>query len=111
MAPEAGLGSLRQGLALHPARGAGEAERVAQAAGIRLPYPDARIELEAVLRRTAGNRSSMLQDVESYRRTEIDAINGAIVTEAEKRGVPVPVNRVLLALVHTLSFGPDWGET
>jgi len=90
---------------------AGEAALVAQSAGIHLPYADPRLELERVLRRTAGNRSSMLQDVESYRQTEIDAIAGAIVGEAERRRVPVPVNRVLLALVHTLSFGRDWGET
>jgi len=90
---------------------AGEAALVAQSAGIHLPYGDPRLELERVLRRTAGNRSSMLQDVESYRLTEIDSINGAIVAEAERRGVPVPVNRVLLALIDTLSFGRDWGET
>lgn len=90
---------------------AGEAALVAQSAGIHLPYAAPRLELERVLRRTAGNRSSMLQDVESYRQTEIDAINGAIVAEAARRGVPVPVNRVLLALIHTLSFGRDWGET
>jgi 2-dehydropantoate 2-reductase len=88
-----------------------EGARVAQSAGIDLPYPDPRQEVERVLRRTAGNRSSMLQDVESYRQTEIDAINGAIVAEAERHGLPVPVNRVLLALIHTLSFGRDWGET
>jgi 2-dehydropantoate 2-reductase len=89
----------------------GEAAQVAQSAGIHLPYADPLLELEKVLRRTAGNRSSMLQDVESYRQTEIDAINGAIVAQAEKRSLPVPVNRVLLALIHTLSLGRDWGET
>jgi 2-dehydropantoate 2-reductase len=90
---------------------AGEAARVAQSAGIRLPYPDARLELERVLQRTAGNRSSMLQDVESGRPTEVDAITGAIIAEAERRHVPVPVNRVLLALVHALSFARDRGES
>jgi len=87
-----------------------EAARVAQSAGIHLPYPDPRAELERVLQRTGGNRSSMLQDVEGGRPTEIDAITGAIVSEAERRRVPVPVNRVLLALVHALSFGRDRGE-
>jgi 2-dehydropantoate 2-reductase len=90
---------------------AGEAARVAQSAGIRLPYADPGLELERVLQRTAGNRSSMLQDVESGRPTEIDAITGAIIAEAERRRVPVPVNRVLLALVHALSFGRDRGES
>lgn len=88
-----------------------EAAQVARSIGVHLPYADPCFELEQVLRRTAGNRSSMLQDIESYRQTEIDAITGAVVAEAGRRGVPVPVNRVLLALVHTLSFGRDWGET
>jgi 2-dehydropantoate 2-reductase len=56
-----------------------------------------------IARRTAGNRSSMLQDVESGRQTEIDAINGVIVSEAEPLGVSVPVNRVLWNLVRSLS--------
>jgi 2-dehydropantoate 2-reductase len=90
---------------------AGEAARVAESTGIHLPYPDARLELERVLQRTAGNRSSMLQDVESSRPTEVDAITGAIIAEAERCRVPVPVNRVLLALVHALSFGRDRSES
>ncbi|MCX6069491.1 MAG: 2-dehydropantoate 2-reductase [Chloroflexi bacterium] len=90
---------------------AGEAARVAQSAEIHLPYADPSLELERVLQRTAGNRSSMLQDVESGRMTEIDAITGAIIAEAERRRVPVPVNRVLLALIHALSFGRDRGES
>jgi 2-dehydropantoate 2-reductase len=44
----------------------------------------------------------MLQDVLSGRPTEIDAINGAIVREAEKVGIPTPVNRVLWHLVKGL---------
>lgn len=84
-----------------------EADRVARSAGIALTAGEPRRELERVLRQTAENRSSMLRDVESHRPTEIDAINGAIVAEAERQRVPVPVNRVLLALVHALRPGSD----
>jgi 2-dehydropantoate 2-reductase len=87
-----------------------EAVATAQAAGIRLPYADALFELKAVLRRTAANRASMLQDIESGRPTEVEAINGAVVREAERRGVPVPVNRVLLALIRSLAASPSGGE-
>ena len=48
---------------------------------------------------TALNRSSMGQDVDNRRQTEIDTINGAIVHEARRLGVPVPVNQTLTALV------------
>ncbi len=50
-------------------------------------------------RLTAANRSSMLQDVTNHRQTEIDVINGAIVDEGKKLGVPTPVNLALTNLV------------
>jgi 2-dehydropantoate 2-reductase len=87
-----------------------EAAATARAAGIRLPYADGPAELEAVLRRTAANRASMLQDLEAGRPTEVEAINGAVVREAEGRGVPVPVNRVLLALIRSLAAPAEGGE-
>jgi 2-dehydropantoate 2-reductase len=51
---------------------------------------------------TAANRSSMGQDVDNKRQTEISAINGFIVREAQKLGIEVPVNLTLTALVETL---------
>ena len=51
---------------------------------------------------TAPNRSSMGQDVDHGRPTEIAAINGFIVRTAAATGVSVPVNRTLTALVETL---------
>jgi 2-dehydropantoate 2-reductase len=44
---------------------------------------------------TAGNRSSMLQDLDRGARTEIDALCGAVVREARRLGVPAPVNERL----------------
>ncbi len=49
--------------------------------------------------RTRNNRSSMLQDIERGKRTEIDFINGAIVRTAEELGIDVPFNRLMLLLV------------
>jgi 2-dehydropantoate 2-reductase len=64
------------------------------------------VELESVLRdvvtKTANNKSSMLQDIERRKRTEIDYINGAIVRKAEELGLEVPYNRSLLLLVKSL---------
>ena len=45
--------------------------------------------------RTAGNRSSMLQDLERGAVTEIDALCGAVITEGRRLGVPTPVNEDL----------------
>jgi 2-dehydropantoate 2-reductase len=51
---------------------------------------------------TAANRSSMGQDVDNKRQTEIAAINGFIVREAKRLGLEAPVNFTLTALVETL---------
>ena len=51
---------------------------------------------------TAANRSSMGQDVDKKRVTEILAINGYVVREAERIGLEAPVNKTLTALIRTL---------
>jgi len=51
---------------------------------------------------TASNRSSMGQDVDRKRQTEIQAINGFVVREGEKLGINTPVNHTLTALIETL---------
>ncbi len=78
---------------------AGEAAAVAQAKGVILPFADPIAYVNEVCQRTAANRSSMLQDVERGRQTEIDSINGVIVTEGQRLGVPVSVNEVVWRLV------------
>jgi 2-dehydropantoate 2-reductase len=79
-----------------------EAAQVAAVHGIQLPYADPVAQVRDVARRTATNRSSMLQDVLRRSRTEIDAINGAIARVAGQLGVPAPVNRTLAQLVRAL---------
>lgn len=109
--PLAALLRLPNGALVDPARpqarllaaeAAREAAAVAAARGVSLPFADAVEQVLEVARRTAANRSSMLQDVERGRRTEIEAINGAIAAEGERLGVPVPVNRTLWRLVTSL---------
>jgi len=48
---------------------------------------------------TSKNRSSMLQDLDKGQRTEIEWINGAIIRQADRYGIPVPVNRTLYAMI------------
>jgi 2-dehydropantoate 2-reductase len=54
-----------------------------------------------VLATQRGHRHfpSMLEDVEARRPTEVELINGALVREAEQRGVPVPLQTALYRLV------------
>jgi len=79
-----------------------EATTVASARGIGLSAENATALVEQVCRETAGNLNSMLQDVLRRRRTEISAINGAIIREGEQRDVPTTVNRLLVELVLAL---------
>lgn len=51
------------------------------------------------------HKPSMLQDVEAGRATEIDFLNGAIVSFGERHGVEAPLNRALTALVKGLERG------
>lgn len=55
-----------------------------------------------VARATGPNRSSMGQDVDHQRLTEIGMINGQVVQIAREKGIPTPVNFALSALVETL---------
>ncbi len=79
-----------------------EAVAVAEAKGIRLPYQDPLGRVVEVCRATSGNVASMLQDVLAERITEIEAINGAVVRQGEKLGIPTPVNLTLTSLVQAI---------
>ncbi len=79
-----------------------EAVQVATASGVKLPYEDPVSKVLATAVATTSNQSSMLQDVLHGRLTEIDAINGALVREGERRGIPTPVNRTLTLLIRAL---------
>ncbi len=78
----------------HAASAAREVAAVAQAKGIDLAADAAELAFE-VAARTAGNRSSMLQDLDRGAATEIDAMCGAVVAEGRRLGVPTPVNEDL----------------
>lgn len=78
-----------------------EAEAVARAKNIPVAGDPVAATL-TVCERTGHNISSMLQDVNNGRRTEIEAINGAIVAEGERLGIATPVNRELVRLVREI---------
>jgi 2-dehydropantoate 2-reductase len=76
-----------------------EAVAVARACGVALDEGELLERVRAVSHATARNKSSMLQDMQKGRRTEIDAINGAIARRGAERGIDCPANRVLTLLV------------
>lgn len=78
----------------------GEAASVMRSEGIPAPPRDPVDFVRAVAEATRVERSSMLEDLDNGRRTEIDAINGSIVRLGERHGVDVTANRVVTTLVH-----------
>jgi 2-dehydropantoate 2-reductase len=52
-------------------------------------------------------RSSMWEDLEAGRRTEVDWLNGEIVRLARTQGREAPVNTRLLALVRAAEMGGE----
>lgn len=58
-----------------------------------------------VLPKAAAHRSSMLQDVEAGRRTEIDYLNGAVVRMGQERGIATPGNDAVASLVRARENG------
>ena len=75
-----------------------EGTAVARAHGVSL-NPAPRSMLLQVLALTRSNRSSMLQDVEAGKRTEVRQLNGWIASLAGRLGVDAPYNRLLSKLV------------
>jgi 2-dehydropantoate 2-reductase len=83
-----------------------EAMAVAKASGVRLSITD---PLQAWLKAGAGLpyefKTSMLQSLEKGSVTEIDFVNGAVVSQGAKYGVPTPVNQTLVACIKGIEYG------
>ncbi len=79
-----------------------EAAAVAHARGIALPFAEPIAYVEGVCQATGANRSSMLQDIERGRPTEIDSISGIIAAEGARLGVATPLTEAVWRLVQAL---------
>ncbi|NNC54451.1 MAG: 2-dehydropantoate 2-reductase, partial [Pseudomonadales bacterium] len=52
-------------------------------------------------------RSSMWEDIQSGRKTEVAFLNEAVARRAEQLGMQAPVNRQISAMIHSLERGED----
>ena len=75
-----------------------EVVAVTEAKNIKLPDPETVAKLKASGHKRM-NKPSMLQHVTAGRKTEIDSINGALICEARKHGIPTPYNEALVAML------------
>ena len=83
-----------------------EGMAVARAAGIAISYADPREPWLAAGKGLPFDfKASILQSLERGSVTEIDWINGAVVREGRRLGVPTPVNDTLVACIKGLEHG------
>lgn len=85
-----------------------EAQRIVDAAEGR-GLAKVEEEMRAAGASSRGGRPSLLQDVMRGRRTEIDELNGFVVAEGKRLGVPTPFNEAVVREVHRhgVGFKPD----
>lgn len=76
-----------------------ETAAVARTLGVTLPFSNAAEAAAEVARQTAANLSSMLQDLRRGAPTEITAICGAVVQQAQALGISAPLNWTMWQLV------------
>ena len=69
-----------------------------------IPIPDDEDPFRPIvgsLKALAKNRPSMWQDLSRGKRTEVDALNGAVVAEAEHMGLRAPHNAAITHFIHS----------
>ncbi len=72
---------------------------IAQVAGIKLTRTDIDEWLEVVDKLSPAGKTSMLQDIEARRPTEVDIFAGTVVELGQKYKVPTPINKTLLDII------------
>jgi 2-dehydropantoate 2-reductase len=79
-----------------------ESTKISTEIGINLPL-EPWSEIEKIIRNTAENKCSMLQDLENGRLTEIDAINGEIARIADSNGLNAIYNKEFIKKIKSVS--------
>ncbi|MDR3279480.1 MAG: 2-dehydropantoate 2-reductase [Synergistaceae bacterium] len=79
-----------------------EVVMVASREGVNLTADDISDGLARLDRLSPDGKTSMLQDVEATRRTEVGIFGDTVVELGRRHGTPVPVNGLLSRLIHAL---------
>lgn len=82
-----------------------EVIEVAQKEGVDLRADDISKWNEVVKGLSPGGKTSMLQDVEAGRRTEVDMFAGRVIELGRKHNLPTPVNQVLYRCIKVMESG------
>jgi 2-dehydropantoate 2-reductase len=77
-----------------------EAVEVVNATGMHFDFEEVNKNVQDIAAVTGGNIASMYADVLHKRKTEVDRINGAAVSEGAKVGKSAPLNELITNLIH-----------
>ena len=94
----------RPELALEVSRLCDEITAISRAAGYGSAVADLKQTVSDVIAGTTNNRSSMLQDVQGGRRTEIDYITGYLLDVADHHCIEAPCNKLLFERIHDIGY-------
>jgi 2-dehydropantoate 2-reductase len=79
-----------------------EALGLAQAVGVDLKQQDLEDWYHILSEMSPQGKTSMLQDIQAGRKTEIEAFQGKVVQLGQEHGLSTPVNQALLHMVQVL---------
>ncbi len=69
---------------------------------LRLPTPIFKMVAKQMLAMDPEARSSMWEDLQNGRKTEVDELQGEVVRLGQKHGVPTPINNKILAEINSV---------
>jgi 2-dehydropantoate 2-reductase len=82
-----------------------EVVRIAEKSGIALGEADIEAIFPILGRLSPEKKTSMLQDVEARRKTEVEIFSGTVIMHGQRLGVPTPVNEMLFKMIRALEQG------
>jgi 2-dehydropantoate 2-reductase len=80
---------------------------LAKHAGVNLKEQDLHDWYAVLKTLSPKGKTSMLQDIEAGRKTEVEIFAGKVVDLGKSYGIPTPVNRTLLSIIHVLEQSRD----
>lgn len=83
----------------------GELIEISKVLGTGLTEEDIGVWDRTLAGLSPSGKSSMLQDVEARRKTEVELFAGTVVRLGRETGIPTPVNALLLDMIRTIEKG------
>jgi 2-dehydropantoate 2-reductase len=87
-----------------------EVIEIAQKTGVNLSEDDIRSFEPVLARLNPRGKTSMLQDVEEGRKTEVEMFAGRVIPLGRQYNVPVPINQMLFDKIRAIESKKEIGE-